>query len=185
MGVVRFKTDPPLNSRARQVLKFSKEKFQETFGDYYVAGYQLGGDAGACLTIAHFDQSQEEQSRITATIKVLWVKKSVTTATTTKTQLSQDFISFCGYDTLQQRNDNIHGNELWRIQQVSSDCMERIDNLQAAVTKKLLDLGCDLDGETSFNTCTNLCDAGVVVQLILVPYARLAEYMVLTSSWNP
>jgi len=90
----------------------SKETFHNLFGDYYVAKYQLGADAGACLTISHIEESREEQSRVTTTIKVFWTEESVTETNLSKKELSRHFISFCGYDTLAQRSEKIEGSEL-------------------------------------------------------------------------
>ena len=63
--------------------------------------------------------------------------------------------------------------------------MERIDRLLTDTMRKLRGAGCELDREILFDTCLNLCEAGVVVQLFLVPYTTLVEYIVLTSGGAP
>ena len=162
------------------MLRISDQAFRDEFGDYYVAGYQIGADAGACLTIAHLDESEQETTRITGAVKVLWVSKSVTKATSTSSNLSSDYLSFRSYDSLQQRNDEAHGCDIGRIQQVSSECMERIEGLQMAIARRLDDLGCSETGAFDASACNQLCRSGVVVQLIMLPYCKLFEYVTLS-----
>lgn len=65
---------------------------------------------------------------------------------------------------------------------MSKECIDRIENLQATVERTILDLGLGTSAGVSVKECVRLCDSGVVVQLILAPYSKLAEYVTLTSS---
>ncbi|EUC40363.1 hypothetical protein COCMIDRAFT_109002 [Bipolaris oryzae ATCC 44560] len=183
-GHVRFKADPQLTPYARNVLCKSENEFCSIFGDYYIAGYQIGADAGGCVTIEHKDQSEEKMLQIRATAKVLWIEMTISTTTSSKEVFSNHTVSFKSYDTLQQCIEKSEGANLEEIHQMSKACMNRIGNLQAIVEKKLLELGLNTSGGVSVKECAQLCESGVVVQLILAPYSKLAEYVALTSSHN-
>ncbi|XP_014562072.1 hypothetical protein COCVIDRAFT_22036 [Bipolaris victoriae FI3] len=181
-GHIRFKADPGLTPYARNVLCKSEKEFRSIFGDYYVAGYQIGAEVGGCVTITQSDQSEEKLVQVQATAKVLWMKKTISTTTSSKEVSSDHSISINGYDTLRQRTEEVKGTNLEEIHQMSKACMDRIGNLQATVEQTILDLGLGTDAGVSVKDCARLCESGLVVQLILAPYSKLAEYVALTSS---
>lgn len=134
------------------------------------------------MTVTQSDQSEEKRVQVQATAKVLWMKKTISTTTSSKEVSSDHSISFNGYDTLRQRTEEVKGTNLEEVHQMSKACMDRIGNLQATVEQTILDLGLGTDAGVSVKDFARLCESGLVVQLILAPYSKLAEYVALTSS---
>lgn len=52
------------------------------------------------MTVTRLDQSEEKRMQVQATAKVLWMKKTISTTTSSKVVSSDQSISFNSYDTL-------------------------------------------------------------------------------------
>jgi hypothetical protein len=91
--------------------------------------------------------------------------------------------TFFQYDTLQQCYDRVEGRNVWSVQGCASESMGRIHKLQTTVLE-LKELGFEADREISAEACGRPCETGVVVQLILLPYTQLGEYIALSQGWG-
>jgi len=88
---------------------------------------------------------------------------------------------FCGFDTLEQTNveDNCAAgdcNKLGQIGQMSTEYTKLVTGLQSRIDKSLKMLGMDHSSEVSTADCQKLCEAGLIVRLILLPYLSLRAY---------
>jgi hypothetical protein len=81
-------------------------KFCERYGDYYLAGYRIGGETGILLSTLSFSSRTDETYGVKATLKVLFVEASKTwTKDFHESSLGQ-LVKLLGYDTLQGQNWN-------------------------------------------------------------------------------
>jgi hypothetical protein len=53
-------------------------RFCEHYGDYYLAGYRIGGETGILISIISFSLRIDETYRVTATLEVLFFDTSKT-----------------------------------------------------------------------------------------------------------
>jgi hypothetical protein len=158
-------------------------RFRSAYGDYYVCGYELGADAGACMSASTESTTTTESLEITVAVKVLFY-----TASTTHTESSSSFntsssMNFCGYSSLEQKVDDLTTpnrssvDEQAQLQQVAADYMKKVGSLDSDVRKSLADLGLKDAEKLSLSVCPRVCQSGLVVELLLAPFARLNQYV--------
>ncbi|KAI0965327.1 hypothetical protein F4678DRAFT_467666 [Xylaria arbuscula] len=70
-GTVKFLRDPPLSYSARHLLTEAQgeELFRHKYGDYYVAGFTLGGEAGAFISVDSGSRDEVNTTSITVSVK--------------------------------------------------------------------------------------------------------------------
>ncbi|KAI9163801.1 hypothetical protein HJFPF1_05428 [Paramyrothecium foliicola] len=81
--------------------KGAESRFRKRYGDYYVCGFVLGADAGACMSADTESKSSEETLEITVKVKVLFFEASATHTEVIKSQSQSSSISFSAYSTLE------------------------------------------------------------------------------------
>ncbi|KAK6525429.1 hypothetical protein TWF694_005567 [Orbilia ellipsospora] len=182
MGRVILADTPHFSTEALNILRFKgREKFTDVYGDYYLVGYELGADAGACLSAASSSSSKEETLKLTVTVKVLWVRKSITHTETSSSSSSSTSFRFSGYSTLDYKT------ELLDLKQVSSQDQEKLHEVAQLYLSKISSLGSDIracmeelelvDGkQLPLKCCSAVCESGLVVALLLEPFERLSQY---------
>ncbi|CAG9982475.1 unnamed protein product [Clonostachys byssicola] len=176
---------PPLLSMAAQtvLLEQGSQRFAEIYGDYYVAGYELGADAGASLFARTDSKSSEETLVVTVTVKVLFAKKKLPPYTK-KWQSSQSSSSICfaGYNTLGSSKKSLEARDLSpmglsALQSTSAAYLDKVRALDPTARGELERLGLRDGQSISLSKCSEICESGLVVQLLLAPYARLTQYI--------
>ncbi|KAK0629293.1 hypothetical protein B0T17DRAFT_615088 [Bombardia bombarda] len=163
-------------------------RFRQRYGDYYVCGYELGGDAGACLSASSASKSKTETLELTVTVKVLFVKVSVTHKTSSSSSSAESKLSFSGYNTLTKQTESVavvskraYDEKQALINQAAVRYLATVANLPQEVRKRMRQLKL-CDGQAlPLNACADICQSGLVVQLLLAPYARLNQYVSLVS----
>ncbi|VUC37254.1 unnamed protein product [Clonostachys rosea] len=172
---------PPLLSMAAQtvLLEQGSQRFAEIYGDYYVAGYELGADAGASLFARTDSKSSEETLVITVTVKVLFSKMTLPPYTK-KWQSSQSSSSICfaGYNTLGSSKKSIEAKDLSpmglsELQITSAAYLDKVKALDPTARGELERLGLQDGQSISLSKCSEICGSGLVVQLLLAPNSKL------------
>lgn len=153
------------------------------YGDYYVCGYELGAEAGATLSAATKSSSSEETLTLTIKVKLLFFEATAPPITTTKKSSdASTSMSFCGYSTLQHEASsltcsNLSMAEQQQFQRASSAYLQMIASLDQDVRKVKERLKLK-DGHTlPLSDCTAICQSGLVVRLLLAPFARLNAFV--------
>jgi hypothetical protein len=158
------------------------KQFHRTCGDFYLCGYELGADAGATLNAATQVSSMSETFELTVTVKALFAKASATHWTSKSSFDASSSIAFCGYSTPNNAQLQIvlfaPSESLQRaLQDASGRFLDKIQSLEAAASAKRKAMRIQ-DGQTlPLSTCGEVCQSGLVVQLILAPFARLEEFV--------
>ncbi|CAI6340661.1 unnamed protein product [Periconia digitata] len=191
-GRIDLERTPRLTTSAAALIGQSGlESFQECFGDYYVAGYILGADTGMLLSASSFSRKEINEVSVETEARVLWFKTHATWSTEFTSFDAGKNVKVLGYDTLDDRTWPNHPELLARDtftygspQHVESMELAQKDletltnyseNLPGRVDKILQSSGLDDGDYLTFEQCENLCKLGVVVELLLLPMARIRE----------
>lgn len=179
---------PPLSHDAVLLLCSTDgpARFKAIYGDYFVCGYELGGDAGACLSASSRMSSKKTTLELKLTVKVLFVKKSVSKTTETVETSGSSSFAFSGYSTLGSKSVSVSATnpqpgDQHRIQTAAAEYLTMVGDLPSEIRKQMRQLGL-VDGQAvPLSSSASICESGLVVQLLLAPFARLTEFTQLLS----
>lgn len=180
-----FVNEPLLSPDALQLLASGRDGprlFSAKYGDYYVAGFELGADAGACLAAKASARLSTETVSLSLTVKVLFVSKTIEKNTTTSDYSASADLTFQGYDTLRDENKELHvaSKEPCRSVRLAADEFSaRVISLQKAAETALAEVKLDISKPLDGGGYEQLVRSGLVVQLVLMPYQSLTEYATL------
>lgn len=181
-GYVAFERQPLLTTKAIVTIKYEGgiSAFHERYGDYYVAGYRLGGDTGLMLSGSNAARKELEQFGVTLKVKVLFVDKAETWTKNNITSSQASALSLSGYDTLENQHWTLsRGHEdttsAETVQKCAANVMSKSQTLESRIEDKLNDLNI-VDGQVlSFEDCDDLTKSGLVVELVLLPVTSLRQ----------
>ncbi|KAJ4367265.1 hypothetical protein N0V83_006846 [Neocucurbitaria cava] len=194
-GCIDFESGPRLTSEAIREIKYGGgfDRFRERYGDYYVAGYRLGADTGLLLSSSTSSRKQVDKYSIKAEVEVLFFSASKTWEKDFEKFRCGRSLKLVGYDTLEGRN--------WKNAGAAGDAEREMNNwLQGRPTADEGSLRADAEaiiqrshslidrvgevlhthnvrngGYLTFDQCEDLVEAGVVVELLLLPMERLRD----------
>lgn len=182
-GSIRFAKEPPLSVEAKNILQSrdGEHAFRMQYGDYYVAGYVLGGDAGAFVSLGQSSRDTTIAKSVTASAKTLFFSKTWTK--NSKESIHEEGLEcfFCGYDTLsasQKTGKASSKGEYARLRDLTQSFLDFVEQLPRHVMQELEQLGIAKHGQVSHAECGAICDTGLVVQLVLMPFSCLRDYHV-------
>ncbi|KAL9115745.1 MAG: hypothetical protein Q9227_000113 [Pyrenula ochraceoflavens] len=194
-GTIEFQGQPRLTREAIREIKYGDgyEGLCQRYGDYYLAGYRLGGDTAILMSASQHARTEIDKYGITATVTVLFVSGSK--------HWEKEFMSFgwgrqvqlIGYDTLDNktwRNVGAAGEDIREIAAFGSESptsdadsiradtdaiMTRSENLLERVGDVLEKHGYCNGESLTFVQCEDLLREGIVVELLLQPISRLRD----------
>ena len=119
-------------------------------------------------------------------MKVLFFGASHTVTTTSTSLSTTAKLSFSAYNTLgnivQSFASAASGAEQDKVRATSAAHLKGVGSLVDQVSTEMARLGLQEGQMQPLGRCTALCASGLVVELTLAPFARLNEYVELTSS---
>ncbi|KAJ5887306.1 hypothetical protein N7504_011353 [Penicillium tannophilum] len=195
MGRVVLDRPPDFSLEASTTLSQpdGDSRFRERYGDYYIYGYELGADAGACISAESSTYSSTETLKITVTVKVLFVSASASHTETFEEHRSSASFTFSGFSTL-------HGEvksypevspvgppvptsvaDLVDLQKKATEHVARVARLDHELQERMISLGLTEGAKLPLNSCDKICRSGLVVQLLLAPFANLFEYQTICA----
>ncbi|ETI27793.1 hypothetical protein G647_00242 [Cladophialophora carrionii CBS 160.54] len=177
-GRVILTPTPRLTDQARCLLEKDPGRFRDEYGDYYIAGLQLGADAGCSLSVAASSESRTETTKLSVTVHVLFWDATAETEDTQSSQTSAFALNFMAYDTLTHSFVEQHcaeGAQTGSIKELAKRYMQAVLHLQASVDRKLVEWRVSPSAQLSIGQCQALCGTGVVSHLVLEPYSHLLE----------
>ena len=163
--------------------------FKKRYGDYYVAGYRLGGDAAVFVSDSKSARSITERLSVEATLTVLFVEVSKTWETFFTDSSSDSAYSMYGFDTI----DNINypagppvrpSPALMNLLDQINAMENRCNQLAARVSMVMEALGLENDGTLSRSTLDDLLKTSLVVDVLLMPLSTLREVQQWSISKN-
>lgn len=186
--MIRFAQEPTLNATAYNLLSRpgGEDAFRALYGDYFISGFTLGGDSGAFMSVDDVTKQSTDTATLKATVKVVFFKPKTYTTSTTKTHIDHSLkVTLSGYDTMEGFNFRDPKTSLDSVQQKILKMVDLADDLEARVMQKLKVLGIASNRELTLSECTHLCDSGIVVGIILIPFRLLRGYQIGLSLGAP
>lgn len=176
---------PPLSEEAIILLQMrdGKERFRKRYGDFYISGFALGADAGACMSAATSSKRTKTKKEVTVKVKALFWSKSKTFTKTDESTSIEASISLSGYSTLDlepaqmQTGPQTSPQEMLTLNKIADGYMTRVRELQVTVRDLMEDIGLKHGARLPLGDCVKLCKSGLVAELLLEPYARLSDYV--------
>ncbi|MCJ1254109.1 hypothetical protein MMC24_001923 [Lignoscripta atroalba] len=190
-GTILFSPPPALSSHALSLLRARYTDgsdpitvFNGQFGDYYVAGMRLGADNATFVSMKIDDESEASDLRAVVKGKVLFITKTMTyTESKRRFDEREAWITFNGLDTLASRNESLSvmsgSADVRRIHAVAKEYAAMAKDLEHRVDRKLKELGLDRNSTKRLTLAhiNRICESGLVVELLLLPYAGLRDYL--------
>lgn len=184
MGRVIFEQTPRFAPEAIRILedKDGLARFRALFGDYYVCGYELGADAGACLSASTRDTSTEQTLTLTVSVKLLWMTESVSHTEHSQSATESATMTFSGYnslgnESLSRKSESVSPSEQAELKKVANRWLKTIGALEAASRTRMRDLGVHDDQRLPLSACESICRSGLVVRLLMAPFAHLNQFV--------
>ncbi|TAQ87212.1 hypothetical protein B7494_g4481 [Chlorociboria aeruginascens] len=177
-GTVTLTRQPKLTNEAIITIKYhgGLPAFQQRYGDYYVAGYRLGGDTQMMLSGSNSSKRELEKFGVTVKAEVLFVEASTTYTKDFEENGATSELSLIGYDTLDCDNWKCEkGSLALEMQTQAAKVIEKSQSLDVRISGKLNELGIEDGAYLSNETCRKLTEAGLVVELILLPVGTLRQ----------
>lgn len=172
---------PNLNATASTLLHTSESEFLSTYGDYYLAGYRLGGETGVCLSTSEDSSKTIERLSATITVTVLFVSKSKMVEKFFTDASSGSTICILGYDTLTSYHsegyaDDGMGKEI--MADSAGNLVGCARDLCTRVGKRMELLGLEPGQTLGMDDCDHVAKSGLLVELILRPMKNLRSYII-------
>ncbi|KAF4334946.1 hypothetical protein FBEOM_11203 [Fusarium beomiforme] len=188
-GIIEFADLPPFCSGARDALRREGmyqegELFEKKYGDYFVSALRIGAANATELSAGSSSKFSSESKAwsITVTVKVLCWSASVTKSDSSfeSSAKSSATIKFNGYDTLSLTQAAEHGDNPDAHQNIIARANGNLGKgkllqgrLKEQIYRSKLYDGCSV----SHDQIKALLASGLVVEIQLMPFAKLREYI--------
>lgn len=181
-GSVGFARQPRLSTDAIITIKYDGglPAFQARYGDYYVAGYKLGGDTALMISGSNASKKELEKFGITVKVEVLFIEASTTHTKDVATSSASDSLRLVGYDTLDYQSWNSsevegHSGNALALRAQAVEVITRSQALTVRVAEKLDELRLRDGDHLNSEDCRKLTESGLVAELVLLPVSTLRE----------
>lgn len=192
-GTIELKRQAQLTKEAIDEIRYRGgfEGFCQRYGDYYVAGYRLGGDTGILLSASGHRREQINKPGAELTGTVLVVSATKRWEKDFKTIDQGRKVELLGYDTLDDMTwdrtsgvgDDVKEMTIWEspdpaagvqtIRDAADEIMIRSENMLERVGAVLERHGYRNGDSLTFLQCEELVKEGIVIELLLEPMSRL------------
>lgn len=161
--------------------------FKALYGDYYVAGYQLGGDAAVLLSETSMTTATLERLSVKVTAQVLFVKASKTHEKFFRSAEAESGFRVSGFDTLDQlhlspdnpvsiytsSSSSTGAAALGELATTARDMELRCIKLAERVTKKIEESNLEHGQEVGWESLELILRSNLVLGIILLPVTAL------------
>jgi hypothetical protein len=180
---------PKLTNEAIITIKYGGglAEFERRYGDYYVAGYRLGGDTGVLVGTTGDFSSTTETLSVEVTVQVLFWSDTYSTSTTTHSESHSATVTVLGYDTL----TNLHVSKMTKlgvfnvdVGQDAQSLIHMAQSLPTRVDQKMAEVNLPENEPLSYEICDRLTKAGLVAELVLLPVGTMREVLVWATNDN-
>ncbi len=129
-------------------------------------------------------RSSQETLEITVHVKVLFFEASVTHVESKTEQSMSSSIAFSGYSTLDggqpcalalAAGSSAYDQRVLQLR--ATEYLDKVKGLPQQVQKVMQEVGLVDGGSLALADSTRLCRSGLVVELLLAPFARLNQYV--------
>lgn len=174
-----FETLPRLSRQGKIAIKYGGgyDAFCDKYGDYFVAGYHLGGETGLLISSSSSSKEKIDAYTVRVTGKVLfWEATKVWTKDFREASSGRSF-ELLGYDTMETRNWKMQSknDDVAAMQEQSALIHLRSQCLRARTLDLLDVLKFEHGQELTWDDCDRLADSGLILELIMLPMSCLRD----------
>lgn len=184
VGRIVLDRTPSLSDSALKLLLKSDgpARFREMYGDFYICGYELGADAGACISASTESTSEHETLKVTVAVKLLFYTASTSHTEEDSSSSTSSALSFCGFSSLEGSATSLVSKDLLareqaQLQRAATEYMLKVGSLDSEVRARLSQLSLKDGQRLPLSTSFLIYQSGLVVQLLLAPFSRLNQYV--------
>ncbi|CAI9627816.1 unnamed protein product [Alternaria burnsii] len=190
-GQIVLSRAPELDPGAVRLLQFSVDpinEFRRKYGDFYVAGYQVGAVNNTTIYGELADKSFFEAKRAELEIKALFLKKHKSINEESYSASNEGGLDVSAFDSLTAsylkftartyKESLLAGEIVVNNKQLAMEIARRASKVLET------DFLLGREGTVSLNMIDRLCDKGLITELLLVPFASLREYQTLLARRN-
>lgn len=186
-GSIQFQRPPPLSTQAQQLLLPENggfDAFVKRYGDFYVSGFSIGGEAAVLVSQAASRYQSKEKLKAQLEVQVLCFSDSTALAEKDINIETADVqLSLVAFDTLDKSFLNFsarNGNLLnfGQARRLAGEYVARVDNMSARIEQRVKSLGGVLDDSPvglSWDLMHAIAQSDVISHLILLPYSTHRE----------
>ncbi|KAK3933941.1 hypothetical protein QBC46DRAFT_274799 [Diplogelasinospora grovesii] len=187
-GMVRFLQEPAFSDEAVDLLRSSndgraaQQAFRDKYGEYYVAAYILGGSNATLMGGMAASAASSRDLTGSFTVTAFWVSKTKTFEEHERNATATAAATMAGYDSLQgcdEKQEAKDPTSYSNLMQFAGDNKGRGWRLAGRVEAKTAEMGLGAGGRSciSWGKCDEICREGLVVELLLLPYSGLRQYV--------
>lgn len=181
-GWIGFVSPPRFSPLALELLRTREDPhaaFREQFGDYYVEAYLLGGTNAQLVSSNDIAASASKDLSGKGEVRFLGFKKEKKFEEHEKTEAAFGQMRLTAFDSLDAWECDQQGNgDVRLLHRVADENEGRCRSLIGRVNGKVETLQLQDGAVVSGELCEEICRAHLVVQILLMPYAKLREYAV-------
>ncbi|EWZ30626.1 hypothetical protein BFJ70_g184 [Fusarium oxysporum] len=183
-GSVMLLEKPRLSKEARILLKYGGgiEEFKKRYGDYYVAGYRLGGDAGVLVSESRSSKAVNERLSVTPSAKLLFITVSKTYEKFFSSASKESCYRIHGFDTLENQSipaeapisvysESGIADLLTKAAVLEKHCLKLAERAYRQIEATGLRSGQEVEAQI----LVELLRSNLVVEICLLPICRLRE----------
>ncbi|KAF5670061.1 hypothetical protein FHETE_4744 [Fusarium heterosporum] len=179
-GSAGYARPPELSESAFKILtKGGVDAFKAAYGDYYVGGYRIGGDASVLFSTDQGSYSETEKNSVQIKVESWLGDYDESWSTSSTNSSSNATVRVSAYSTLEQlivaKTVQVGGSEFQVAIRQGRDIHKRAQGLEDGVAKVLAEVGVRHGKTVTPRQCTQLCQRAVVVELQLVPVECLRQ----------
>ncbi|KAG9495532.1 hypothetical protein J7337_013781 [Fusarium musae] len=182
-GKVTLAHFPSLSEDATRILRTSDDPcaaFRDKFGDYFVGGYILGGTNSTVMWGTGASQGESERLDISFEVHLLFLSYEDSIKKNDDNYSSAGAANLAAFDSLDAYQAKVEASNYGSYRtavETSIANRQRGAELQGRVLAKLksLDLG-PSGSQLPWEKCDELCRSGLVLELLMLPWAGLRDY---------
>lgn len=194
-GYIEFEDPPPFSNDASNTLlgggsSDEEDPFKEQYGDYYVAALRVGAANATELSAGSSSEFSSEAKSYSVTVKVkvlCWSASATKSGSSYEASASSSAtIKYNGYDTLSSSNSDESGSDTRSHDRIIDKANVNLGKgklLQGRLGEEMrkfeLTDGCLVNQEQ----VELMIDSGLVIEIQLLPYAKLREYISLRGRY--
>ncbi|EON69944.1 hypothetical protein W97_09209 [Coniosporium apollinis CBS 100218] len=178
-GHLSFQKTPALSASALQTLETGGlAAFQEIYGDYYVAGINIGADSGVLVSQSLDTSLKTESLSVTVSVKVIFFTVSHTWTHDEREALRDFKFSVTGFSTMRDMHVELAaaaGASIFTMREAALRFAKINNTLDVIVDRALEKYGLTGSGVVDLDNFANICSSGLAVELVVLPYTSLRQ----------
>ncbi|RQM04715.1 hypothetical protein DH86_00003679 [Scytalidium sp. 3C] len=180
-GQVSLARLPRLSSEALRLLRTSRDpanQFGAKFGDYFVGGYILGGTNVNMIAGAGASKSSSKRLNLDYEGHLGFIEKTGNHYESSQEHAEGSMGSMTAYDSLDSKHIAVNISHFQEAQDASAQNKKLGAQLQERAGARLRQLNLLTSGaEIPWGQCGELCSSGLVLELLMLPWSDMREYI--------